>query len=110
MGLGIVVAAAPVAAAGERAATGVRLSWDAPAGVCPDRATLLRRMNGLLGDRPLALAAQARVHDRGAPADRFRLTLRLRWNGGSLERDLAAEDCEVLAQAMVVLVAVLAAP
>ncbi|MCY1069226.1 hypothetical protein OV090_31085 [Nannocystis sp. RBIL2] len=109
-GLGIAVAAAPVTAAGETATTGVRLSWDAPASACPDRATLLRRMKPLLGEQPLVLEARARVIDSGATVDRFRLSLRLRWNGGSLERDLVAEDCEMLAQATVVLVAVLAEP
>lgn len=107
--VGLVVPGLAAAAPGPPAIiAGVRLTWDAPAGACPAQPALAERLRFLLGEQSLALAAHAEV--QAAAPSRFRLTLQLRWAGGSLDRELSASDCETLAQATTVLIAVLAAP
>ncbi len=91
---------------------GVRLRWHAPAGTCPAEGPLQARVQALVDGSTQGLDAVAVVvAPRSAEREgRWRLDLRLRWAGGTDDRVLHAGDCAALADATVVLVAVLAAP
>lgn len=95
-----------------RVAEHVTLRWDAPDPECPDQSELASRLRSLLGADPVQLAASARVQRLPAPGavDEWRLDLELRWAHRDDLRTLHAADCRSLADATVVLVAVLAAP
>lgn len=90
---------------------GVVVRWQAPAG-CPSEEVITTRVRGLLGAAPLDLDAIASVQRQpGVPREQsWRLELKMQWAGGSDERVLFARDCPALADATIVLVAVLAAP
>ncbi len=104
---------APDGAAPVRAADHVTLRWSAPAPECPDELELALRVRSLLGASPVQLDAVARVQQLPVPpgaANGWRLDLDLRWAHRGDVRTLYADDCQALADAAVVLVAVLAAP
>lgn len=91
----------------------VQLHWSAPAGPCPGEPELVARIDALVGDAALQLDATASVQQLATPApggEPWRLDLRLHWSYRSDTRILHAHDCSALADATVVLVAVLAAP
>ncbi len=91
----------------------VSLHWNAPAGPCPGEPELLARIDALVDAAPLQLDATAWVQQLAVPTpagEAWRLDLRLQWSQRSDTRILHARDCSSLADATVVLVAVLAAP
>lgn len=81
------------------------LSWDAPLPGCPSPEEVGQRLDALLGARSLEVDASARVRAAGAT---LRLDLRVQWRGRVDERTLEADTCESLAEAAVVLVALMA--
>lgn len=94
----------------EEVASGrVELRWSAP-GACPPAAALVARIDELLGEAARGLEADATVQAPRVGESRWRLDLRLRWPRGSDDRTLHASSCAALADATVVLIAVLAAP
>ena len=83
------------------------LRWQAPAEVCPSQGQVSAQLESLLGSRTLALRARADVrrHDAG-----WRAQLRVTWNGRTDTRTLDAADCNALANAITLLVAVMGDP
>lgn len=86
------------------------LRWHAEDPSCPDAAELVARVERLLGGPLVGLDADASVEAPRSEGGEWRLELRLRWARGSDDRTLFAARCGALADATVVLVAVLAAP
>lgn len=83
------------------------LRWDAPSPACPDAVEVDERLRPLLGEQGLEVEADAHVVPS---ASGFRAELGLRWRGHVDHRRLEAEDCGRLADAVVLLVAVMADP
>lgn len=81
------------------------LTWDAPLPECPSAEVVSQRLESLLGARALAVAAVARVRPAGSG---LRLDLHVQWRGRVDARVLEADTCESLAEATVVLVALMA--
>jgi hypothetical protein len=112
LGLGF-AAAAPAEAAVDDDATAPGLRWAAsPPAECPSSAAIDRRVDALLGG-PLAergrdLAATASL----APADDggWILDLEIRRDGHGERRELRSDDCSALADALALVLAVLADP
>ena len=105
--LAVLLAGAPASAAPDEPAATV-LRWRAPAG-CPAEDRLRGRIDLLAGAAP-GLTADAEVHAPAQGDPRWRLDLQIRWARGHDDRTLYASSCDALADATVVLVAVLAAP
>lgn len=103
----MLLAAAPASAAPDDPDPVLR--WRAPEG-CPAEARLRGRIDGLLAGVAPGLTADAEVHAPMPDDPRWRLDLQIRWARGHDDRTLHASSCDALADATVVLVAVLAAP
>lgn len=89
----------------------VQLRWQVSDDRCPGADELALRIDNLLAGAALDLQATAHVQPPRPGADaRWRLDLQLRWARGSDNRTLHANNCTDLADATVILVAVLAAP
>lgn len=80
------------------------LGWEAPAG-CPSAAQVRGRLAKLLGEGTFSGSAQARVSGGGAS---WRLDLAVRWRDHDEARVLEAATCDGLADAAVLLLALLA--
>ena len=104
---GLLVAGPALAAPGEPDPAVLR--WRATDGRCPAEARLRARIDALAGAAP-GLSADAEVHAPAHDDPRWRLDLQIRWARGHDDRTLHASSCDALADATVVLVAVLAAP
>ncbi|MEM7154806.1 MAG: hypothetical protein AAF799_18295 [Myxococcota bacterium] len=83
------------------------LHWNAPSEACPSQARVSARLDSLLGSRTVALRARAQVVPHGTG---WRGRLRITWDGQTDERVLDAADCEALANAITLLVAVMGDP
>ncbi len=81
------------------------LHWEAPAGHCPSEAEVVSRLAALVGDAELSVLADAHV---SPVADGWVLDLKIRWGDEGERRHLEAATCEELAEAVLVLLAVLA--
>lgn len=100
-------ALAPLAALlAPRGPVSTPLQWDAPPG-CPEAAQVQGHLNTLLGDHALQLEARAQVQ---AHRGRWTAELTVGWRGHTDRRRLDADDCTSLAQAIALLVAVMADP
>ncbi len=88
----------------------VTLTWRAPTDACPDEAVLRARIAGLIASAEVQLTADAHIVPPAPAEPRWGLDLKIDWARGHDERRLYAVDCSALADATVVLVAVLAAP
>jgi len=80
------------------------LRWEAPAG-CPSDAQVRARLAKLLGEGTFSGSAEARVSGGGAS---WRLDLAVRWRDHDEARSLEAATCDGLADAAVLLLALLA--
>lgn len=83
------------------------LEWDAPGMDCPAKSEVDARVRAWLGDRRLELGAQVRVHPT---ATGWEARLRVRWREHTDERVLAGSDCRGVAEAVALLLAVMADP
>ncbi len=85
-------------------ASAPQLRWEAPA-ECPSAAEVSRRLEVLLGEGTFAGSAHARVRGGGTS---WSLDLAIRWREHEEERRLEATSCDGLADAAVLLLALLA--
>ncbi|MEM9459169.1 MAG: hypothetical protein AAGF11_33630 [Myxococcota bacterium] len=83
------------------------LEWDAPGMDCPAKSEVDARVRAWLGDRRLELGAQVRIH---ATATGWEARLRVQWRDHTDQRVLAGSDCRGVAEAVALLLAVMADP
>ncbi|MEM7156523.1 MAG: hypothetical protein AAF799_26970 [Myxococcota bacterium] len=83
------------------------LRWDAPASGCPDAEALAAYHEALLGDATTEVEAHALVRPRGSG---WHALLTIHWRGHVNRRELQAPDCARLAEAAVLVVAVMSDP
>lgn len=82
------------------------VEWHAPQESCPSQEQVDARLTTLMGGAELVVAAQAQVSET---ASGWELDLQIDWDsGGGERRQLVAETCEELAEATLVVLALLA--
>lgn len=97
-----------VFSAGVVAATpSTTIEWDASQAGCPSQAEVDERVAVLLGPHPASVRAHASATEYSTG---WQATLRLSWRGHTDEQTLRGPDCASLADAVTLLVAVMADP
>lgn len=106
---GLLLSALPRAAAAAEAEAWQSFSWRAPER-CPDRQTVLARLDAVLRERPIALSS-TEVRAEVVPAGSgWQLSLEVRVAGTRRVRQLSAASCDDLADATAVALVLLLEP